>query len=111
MLSYGFPVDPAKNEQNLQKHGFDFMDAAECFQHSLLVHEDTRQDYGERRWTALGRIQDTLVNCMFTRRGMRIRIISLRRANRREREIYHHFLATVQSHELDTDSSDDRHGH
>ena len=102
-----FEWDLAKNERNLQKHGFDFADAAECFSHPLLVREDTRQDYAERRWIALGRIQDTIVNCVFTRRRTRIRMISLRRANRREREIYHKFLHQAQSHGLDPDSPDD----
>ena len=68
----------AKPERNLQKHGFDFADAAECFSHPLLVREDTRQGYAECRWIALGRIQNTIINGVFTRRRTRIRMISLR---------------------------------
>ena len=42
--------DTAKNELNIQKHGFDFADAAACFHSPLLVREDTRYDDGEQCW-------------------------------------------------------------
>lgn len=89
--------DAAKNEQNVRKHGFDFADAAACFRSPLLVREDARRDYGEQRWVGLGRIQDMVVNPVFTRRGHRIRVISLRRANSRERELYFQYLRSGQS--------------
>ena len=103
--------DAAKNERNLEKHGFDFTDAAECFRHPLLVHEDTRQDYGEHQWVALWCMDETLVNCVFARHRTRIRIILLRTANRRERKIYEQFFPQAQSHGLDAHSPDDGHGH
>ena len=92
-----FEWDTAKNELNRQKHGFDFADAAACFHSPLLVGEDTRYDYGEQRSVGLGCIQDVVVNIVFTRRGDRIRVISLRRANHRERQLYFQFLQTAQS--------------
>jgi len=92
-----FEWDTAKNELNMQKHGFDFADAAACFHSPLLVREDTRYDYGEQRWVGLGRIQDVVVNIVFTRRGDRIRVISSRRANHRERQVYFQFLQPGQS--------------
>ncbi len=42
-----FDWDPEKNEQRLHKHGLDFTDSEDCFEHPLLVHEDTRRDYGD----------------------------------------------------------------
>lgn len=92
-----FEWDTAKNELNIQKHGFDFADAAACFHSPLLVRKDTRHDYDEPRLVGLGRIQDVVVDIVFTRRGDRIRVISLRRANRRERQLYFRFLQPGQS--------------
>jgi uncharacterized DUF497 family protein len=61
--------DTAKNLSNIQKHGFDFAEAEELFRGLLVVDPDTREDYGEKRWTG-------------------IRIISLRKATRREQKQY-----------------------
>ncbi len=40
-----FIWDEAKNETNIEKHGFDFNDAKEIFQGLMLIYEDTRQNY------------------------------------------------------------------
>ncbi|WP_392663431.1 BrnT family toxin [Amaricoccus sp. B4] len=68
--------DEAKRAANFANHGFDWTGAA--------IVEDTRHDYGERRQIALGVIGDRLHVCVFTDRGTSRRIISLRKANRRE---------------------------
>lgn len=49
---------------------------------------DARQDYGEKRYQALGPIGETLHMLVFTRRGAAIHVISLRKANRREVKRY-----------------------
>ena len=46
--------------------------------------EDNRQPYGEQRWLALGKIGVRLHALIYTRRGRRTRIISLRKANNEE---------------------------
>jgi uncharacterized DUF497 family protein len=46
--------------------------------------DDTRRDYGERRMIAFGMIGDRLRVCVYTQRGEVYRIISLRKANRKE---------------------------
>jgi uncharacterized DUF497 family protein len=51
---------------------------------SALIAPDGRRDYGELRYTAFGLIGDCLFNLVFTPRAGRVRVISLRRANRRE---------------------------
>ena len=50
--------------------------------------EDTRKDYGERRLRVLGRIESQLHAAVITARGDTVRVISLRRANRREERAY-----------------------
>ena len=49
-----FEWDLAKDAANQRKHGIGFRDAAEIFRGFVLVVEDTRHDYGERRFAALG---------------------------------------------------------
>ena len=76
--------DPAKARANLEKHGVRF-DAVEEFDWFTAIEaEDTRYDYGEVRMQALGRIGDRPHVLVYARRGGTIRVISLRRANRRE---------------------------
>lgn len=80
-----FEWDEDKRRQNLRKHGIDFMDAAELFTGPLIVRPDVRQDYGEDRFAGLGRVKGRLVAVAFTKRGAKIRIISMRKGNSRER--------------------------
>jgi uncharacterized DUF497 family protein len=84
-----FEWDEAKNRSNIRKHGFGFTDAEEMFRGLLLVDPDTNEDYGEKRWTGIGAIRGRTVHVIFTERGPEIiRIISLRKATRRESEQY-----------------------
>ena len=52
------------------------------------VIPDVRKPYGEPRYIAYGAIGGRLMVCVFTPRGERIRVISLRKANARERAAY-----------------------
>ena len=76
--------DEAKRAANLAKHGVDFTAAAAFDWDSALVVEDTRFDYGEPRYQALGFIGQRLHMLVFTRIPDGFRIISLRKANNRE---------------------------
>ncbi|MBV8614711.1 MAG: BrnT family toxin [Acetobacteraceae bacterium] len=49
---------------------------------------DNRRDYGETRIRALGESSGEVLHVVYTRRGDVIRIISIRRANRRERQLW-----------------------
>jgi len=49
---------------------------------------DSRFDYSEERWVALGFIDERLHVLIYTRRRRIIRLISLRLANKREWEYY-----------------------
>jgi uncharacterized DUF497 family protein len=86
---YHFEWNEAKNNANIRKHGFDFSDAEEMFREILIVRDDLRRDYGEDRWLGIGKIRARTVVVVFAERGANnIRIISLRKANRREQKEY-----------------------
>lgn len=80
--------DPQKSERNLRERGLGFEMAADFDLISATFNVDTRKDYGEVRTRALGFIGDTLYALVFTMRGSVLRVISLRRANRKERNRY-----------------------
>jgi uncharacterized DUF497 family protein len=80
-----FEWNSKKNEINIRGRGIDFADAKEMFEHGLLVMQDTRKNYGENRFIGVGYIQGRLMVIVFTKRRFNIiRIISLRKANKRE---------------------------
>ncbi len=84
-----FEWDPGKNAANIAKHGLDFADAEALFGGDLYKRNDTRKDYGEERWQGIGELNCRVVVIVWTDRPPDSRrIISLRRANEREREIY-----------------------
>jgi len=80
--------DEAKNRENIAKHGIDFADAHRIFEQPVLARGDDREDYREDRWILLGNLDGIIVVLVFTEREDRIRVISLRKADRREREAY-----------------------
>ena len=88
-LAYRFEWDENKNRLNIEKHGLDFADAKEMFSGVLFFWPDLREDYGESRWSGIGKIRGRVAVVAFTDRGPEtIRIISLRKANRRESKKY-----------------------
>jgi hypothetical protein len=83
-----FEWDSAKDAINKRKHGIGFREAAEIFRGYVLTAEDTRRDYGERRWIALGEYNGEVIRIVFTEREDKIRIITAWKANRSERKSY-----------------------
>lgn len=80
--------DSDKNDINIQKHGIALI-AAEEFDWATAIYTiDDRKDYGERRFIGVGFIGTRLHVMIFTPRDGRARIISLRKANRREQRNY-----------------------
>ena len=80
--------DPDKEDRNLAERGLS-MDLAEHLDWATaLIWEDTRNDYGERRYCVLGFIADRLHSVVFTPREGKPRVISLRKANKREVKRY-----------------------
>lgn len=80
--------DEAKRESNLVKHGLDLAISLELFGEYFMERLDTRRDYGEDRWVALGMIRAIVVVLIYTERDDKLRPISLRRATALERSIY-----------------------
>lgn len=93
-----FDFDPGKDATNLSKHGLSLAAAAELSWDATLVWLDDRADYGEVRVVALAPIGDTLFFLAFVDRESSRRIISLRRANRRE---VNHFVKATQEDRLE----------
>jgi uncharacterized DUF497 family protein len=81
----GITFDPAKRARTLAERGLDFADAAEVFAGTTAEAEDTREDYGETRIMCFGLLRDRLVQVVYTPRGADRHIISMRKANDREK--------------------------
>ena len=78
--------DDAKNEVNIEKQGIGF-EAVHGFEwDTAVVKPGDRR--GEVRWAAVGYIAGRLHRVIYTERGSRRRIISLHKANARERRRY-----------------------
>jgi uncharacterized DUF497 family protein len=92
-LAYGW--DYAKNRSNFAKHGLDFADAELVFAGPCVTFVDNRFDYGEERFITLGLVAGRLVTIAHAPRGEATRIISMRKANRREQKIYQKRLGTA----------------
>jgi hypothetical protein len=99
--------DEGKNRLNQEKHGIALSDAGQVFERPLIIRRDDRKDYGEPRWIALGDLNGTVVVLVFTKRENTIRIISVRRGNKHERQIYQARIEAAAS-ELDEAAEDDR---
>ena len=84
----GFQWDPDKDAANESKHSITFLQAAQIFRGPTLKVEDTRRDYGEQRFIALGSFDAQVFRVVYTQRDGDIRIISAWRAGRHDREIY-----------------------
>lgn len=87
-----FGWDERKAGANLRKHRVDFADAATVFEDNsaVTIAED---DQEEQRYVTIG--MDALGRVLivvYTMRGERVRIISARRATRRERAEYEYSL-------------------
>ncbi|MBP7476719.1 MAG: BrnT family toxin [Pyrinomonadaceae bacterium] len=80
--------DPDKDAANIEKHGVSLAFATELDWDEAFVWIDERFAYGEMRMIALAPSTQILYYVAFVDRGSRRRIISLRKANRREVKHY-----------------------
>jgi uncharacterized DUF497 family protein len=88
-----FEWDDSKNHSNILKHGIDFSDVPDMFNHPMLTRRDHPSACGEERWVSLGWLRSLLGVVVYTeRQGDVIRIISARKATRREARSYDHYL-------------------
>jgi uncharacterized protein len=82
--------DPAKAESNLRKHGVPFEEAVTALlDPNALAQEDVRSE-GEARWVLIGMSASArLLTVVYTlRQESRIRLISARKATRKEAAYY-----------------------
>ena len=84
-----FEWDENKNRLNFEKHGIDFNLAKTSFNGEIVTKVDVRFDYGEIRQVALGEVEGRVLFVVYTERGDVIRIISARKANKKERKVYY----------------------
>jgi uncharacterized protein len=84
--------DERKNQENIRKHGFDFASAWEVFELPMLIDIDAREVF-EQRFAGIGFLRQGIVVVIFAEvTDNTIRIISLRKALKHERERFEEFL-------------------
>jgi uncharacterized protein len=85
-----FEWDNTKNKSNMEKHGIAFEEAIAAFNDRSAIHLFNRDANGEIRQHVIGKINELIVALVvYTNRNGNIRLISARRANKKEREQYH----------------------
>lgn len=83
----GFQWDKNKQKINLEKHGIDFMDAIEIFNDDYRIEREVERNH-EKRYETLGMINEVVCLVVFTYRGKVRRMISARKASKKERLRY-----------------------
>jgi uncharacterized DUF497 family protein len=86
--------DPTKDASNRAKHGLSLALAIELEWDTALVWRDARRDYGEARMVALAPRRAVVYCVVYVERLDTMRVISLRRANRRETL---HYVARIEN--------------
>jgi uncharacterized DUF497 family protein len=85
-----FEWDETKNRQNRRKHGVDFAAAALVFDDPNHRSEQDRFVNGEERWQTIGWVNELLLVCHTWAQEDAVRIVSARKASRKERNRYYH---------------------
>ena len=83
-----FVWSEAKRAANIKGHGLDFVDAPRVFEGVTYTFEDDRFSYGEQRFITLGLLAGVPVSVVHTESQHEIRVISFRKATKREAQIY-----------------------
>jgi uncharacterized DUF497 family protein len=83
-----FEFDPAKSEANKRKHGIDFVEAQVIWSNGTGISGPAKDVEDEERRMALGLIDGKVWAVVYTMRGETVRLISARRAKRKERRAY-----------------------
>ncbi len=85
--------DVTKRDKTFEERGMDFARAGEVFAGRHFTGQDTRQDYAEDRFITVGLLDARLVVLVWTPRGEARRVISMRKANDREKALYDRYMA------------------
>ena len=87
--------DPVKRAETMALRGIDMADAGGVLSGPCITFRDDRFDYGEPRFLSVGLLGGRMVIVAWTPRGDIRRIISMRKANDRERARYGQDLADL----------------
>jgi uncharacterized DUF497 family protein len=88
MEAVRYEWDKTKRVENLEKHGMDFLAVSELEWSEAIIVADERRAYGETRFRAYALLHGRLCAVVYTHRAGARRIISFRKANRREQAAY-----------------------
>lgn len=83
-----FEWDEDKRQKTLEERDVDFLYAAQIFEGETVMIVDDRRDYGEVRYIAVGSVVGEIFAVVYTMRGETIRLISARKARKKEYERY-----------------------
>jgi uncharacterized protein len=84
-----FQWDANKARANAQKHGVRFADAIGIFDDPYAITIDDLNNKGEQRFAAIGLdLHGRIIVVVYTYRGENIRLISARKATKKEVRIY-----------------------
>lgn len=84
--------DPVKRDKTLRERKLDFLRAVEIFEGPNYRFVDDRFDYGEERIVTIGYLDERMMVVVWTPRGAARHVISMRKANDREKVRYGKFL-------------------
>jgi len=87
-MALAIEFDQSKRLTTLLERGLDLARAAEVFSGGHFTDQDERCDYSEPRFITIGALDGFTVVMVWTPRGGARRIISMRKANERERKRY-----------------------
>lgn len=83
-----FQWDEDKNQKNIERHKLAFEFAEAVFEGQVITFEDNRSDYNEKRYITYGHLENRLIVIVHTFRDNDIRIISMRKGNKREQKFF-----------------------
>ena len=88
-----FEWDSAKSARNRRERGFGFETAARIFSGPVIEWCGIREPWGEVRIVAVGAAERHVLTVVYTLRGDARRIISSRKARRKERQLWRSFTS------------------
>jgi uncharacterized protein len=89
-VKMGWEWDPDKAKENWQKHGVDFADTTGVFYDEQAIGEEDEGSEVEQRFRKIGMdFLGRLLVVIYTHRGENIRLISARKATKREAGQYY----------------------
>ena len=81
--------DNKKNEGNIDKHGISFQYAKKVFEDEFRLESDLYYENGEYRYNVIGKVRKVLLVVCTDRSDDTIRIVSARKATKREEALYY----------------------